>query len=101
MVRKPYQSGLSGQEALSIRRPLWTRGPLSPEDSLDRRPFQPGGLWTGGPLSQDGKPIWTGGPLSQGDFLDGKPSYSADLSGQEALLVIWPLWIRGPQSRGI
>ena len=58
LVRKPSQLGLFGQEALSIRGYLWTRGPLSQ-----------GLLWTGG------------GPLSQQGSLARRPSESFGLSG--------------------
>ena len=39
--------------------------------------------------------LWTGVPLNQEASLDRTPSQSASVSGQEALLVIWPLWIGG------
>ena len=67
-VRKPSKSGLSRQEALSIRKPPWTRDPLSREDSLDRRLSQSGGLY-----GQE--------TLSSRRPLDKRPSQS----GQEAL----------------
>ena len=48
-----------------------------------------------------------GGPLSEEASMDRKPPLSrtppksGGLSGQEALLVIWPFWIKDPQSRGL
>ena len=97
------QEAISRQEALSVRRPLWSGSPLS-QVSLDKGISQLGGLPGHEALSVR-RPLWTGGPCSQEVSLDGKPSLdkrplqSGGLSGREALSSRRPLDRRPSVSR--
>ena len=71
------QEAISRQEALSVRRPLWSGNPLS-QVSLDKGISQLSGLPGHEALSVR-RPLWTGGPCSQEVSLDGRPSHPGGL----------------------